>query len=321
MVRSARALFLSTAMVLAASPFPSGADEGPPPTAVHAVDATVDGAAVAVAATIEFGGQAPVVLGTDPTGDAPPQSTGHGAAAGLDLTAIRAYRADPTVPVVTLEWQATTLDQLPPPEVVRYYWQFLVNGTAPFAAQAKTSDAVSAANLGDGEPTTIAENLASYPEAGVPGFRLRGNCALIPVGPTGLNNCGHVAWVSGEFDFDANVVRLHLPLDLERAAVIRPGATIAPDDSGAYSAIQAGADVENTRDSITQVDAYVIPDQAATANLVDTDGAVVASAPLSVGEDGRWHGALTAPGPGTYRVDVNACFADNCGTAGSDVVV
>lgn len=324
MVRSTRTFIVVAATVLSATAFSSvAADEHsePAPTMVHGVHATADGTAVGVAADIEFGGQAPVVLGTDPVGDAPPQSTGHSAAFGLDLTEIRAYRADPAVPTVTLEWQATTLEQLPPPEVMRYYWQFLVNGAAPFAAQAKTSDVISAANLGDGEPTTIADNLASYTETGVPSFRLRGNCGVIPVGPTGVNNCGHVAWVDGEFDFEANVVRLELPVDLEAASVIRPGATLAPHDSGAYSAIQAGADLANTRDTVVQLSSYVIPDPAATAELLDADGAVVASAPLTRGEDGRWHGSVTAPGPGTYHVDVTGCFADNCGSAGHDVVV
>lgn len=294
--------------------------EAPPPTEVHSVETSADGAAVAVAAHIDFGGQAPVVLGTDPTGDAPPNGTGHGSAFGLDLTEVRAFRADPADPVVTFEWQTTGIDQLPPPELMRYYWQFEIDGLG-FAAQAKTSDVVSAANLGDGEPGTIADNLTSYSESGVPSFRVRGNCGLIEVGPTGLNNCGHVAWIDGEFDFDADVVRLQLPLDLENAESLRPGATLLPVADGTYSAIQAAADLPQTRDTLAVFENYVVPDSAADARLLDADGIAVGTASLEAGEDGMWHGTVTAPEPGTYTVEVTGCFADNCGSAPASVVV
>jgi len=298
------------------------AQEGtePAPTAVHDLSAVAEGSAVSVAAHVAFGGQAPVVLGTDPTGDAPPNGTGHGAGAGLDLTEIRAYQADPAVPSVTFEWQATALDQLPPPEVVRYYWQFTV-GAAVFAVQAKTTDIVSAANAGDGEPETIANNLASYAGSSVPSFRVRGNCALIELVVTGLNNCGHVAWVAGEFDVAADVIRLHLPLDLAAAPTLRPGAIIAPEDTGAYSAIQAAADFGQTRDTVVQASPYAVPKPRATATLVAADGTLVDTGQLSLDDDGMWRGTLTAPAAGSYRVDLDACFATNCGVAQTAVAV
>jgi len=290
--------------------------EGPAPTTVQAVDAAVEGSAVAVAADIAFGGQAPVVLGDDPAGDGPVDATAADAF-GVDLTEIRAYRSDPTDPVVTLEWQTTNLERLPPPEIIRYYWQFVVDG-AVISAQAKTTDFVSAANAGDGQPGTVASNLQSYGSAGVPGFRIRGNCELI--GGT-LNNCGHVAWVDGEFDFDNDVVRFFLPLDLEALPKLRPGAKITPDANGAYAAFQAAADNANTRDTVTQWEDYVVPDATATARLLDAAGAVVASGALSQGDDGRWSGGLTAPAPGDYRLEVRACFADNCDISVTDLVV
>lgn len=290
--------------------------DGPAPTEVHMVEASADGTTVAVAAHIEFGGQAPVVLAEDPVGDAPPNGSGQGDAFGLDLTGVRAYRADPNADVLTFEWQTTNLSQLPPPEVMRYYWQFTIGG-ASFAAQAKTTDFVSAANLGDGTPEAIASNVASYADSTVPSFRIRGNCGTVGV----LNNCGHVAWVTGEFDFDADLVRIHLPLDLENSPALRPGAVLVPVGDGTYSAIQLGADLAQTRDTVAIFDSYVVPVATATARLLDADGTAVGTATLAEGDDGVWSGIVTAPGPGTYTLEVNGCFADNCGTAPTTVTV
>jgi hypothetical protein len=314
-------LFFLASLLATALPTAASAQTGPTPTDVQSFSATASGSTVSLAAQIAFGGQAPVVLGTDPTGDAPPNGTGHGAGLGLDLTALRAYRPTPDGPV-SLEWQTTSLDRLPPPETVRYYWQFLVNGNAPFAAQAKTTDVVSAANLGDGEPGTIVDNLSSYTSQSVPTFRLRGNCGFIGAGGVNaLSNCGHVAWVTGEFDFTNDVVRFYLPVNLADAAVIRPGATLAPDTNGGYAAFQLAADLGQTRDTVVQESAYVIPDSVANVSLVNSLGAVVSSGQLTAAQDGTWSGNLTAPAPGTYTVNLSACFANNCDTATSTVVI
>ena len=287
----------------------------PKPTVVQAVDGTATGTAVGVSATIEFGGETPVVLGEDPSNDAPGSSDAAKAMAmGVELTKIQAYRSGPSAPL-TLEWHSATLDQLPPPEVVRFYWPFLIDG-AGFSAQAKTTDFVSGANLGDGNPATVVDNLSQYQNAGVPGFRFRGNCATV----VAVNNCGHIAWVTGEFDTEYNIIRVNLPLNHPKAPALKPGAVISPD-TGAYSAYQAAADNAPTRDTVNQLEEYTIPESSATATLVDSAGTVVRTATLAPGEDGQWRGSLTAPAPGTYRVDVTACFATNCNTRSIEVVV
>ena len=310
---------------IAAIPASEHEEDGPPPTAITTAEVTPTGSAAwDITGTVDYGGEAPVVLGTDPTGDAPPNGTGATAGLGLDLTQLVAYAADGDEPVVTLEWHSTGLDQLPPPELVRFYWQVEIGFGGGWAFQAKTSDAVSAANLGDGTPESVAGNVASYAESTVPSFRIRGNCGVIDLAVTGLNNCGHVAWVDGEFDFDANIVRFFLPLDLENAAPIRPGAVLAPvQDTWAYSAVQAAADLPNTRDTVVQESPYTIPERTASASLFDADGQLVRASTLTVADDSSISGALDAgaPAPGDYRLDVTACFAGNCDTDSRSVTV
>ena len=286
----------------------------PEDTVVRSVVASPSPTGVDIAATIDFGGQAPVVLGEDAVGDAFPNPE-VATLMGTDLTKIQAYRTGPTAPL-TLEWHAAALDSLPPPEVVRFYWPFAVNGVS-LAAQVKTTDIASAATVGDGEPATILDNVSQSPEAGVPGFRLRGNCAQVA---DTLNNCGHIAWVTGEFDTEHDVVRIHIPLTLAKAGALRPGATIQHGGS-AHTAIQVGADIAPTRDVVMQEEDYVIPDAAATATLVDSAGTTVATGSLTAADDGQWQGSLVAPGSGIYRLDVDGCFATNCATQSTEVVI
>ncbi|MBW3665157.1 MAG: hypothetical protein KY469_18845 [Actinobacteria bacterium] len=310
---------------IAAIPASEHGEEGPTPTTITTAEVNPTGpAAWEITGTVDYGGQAPVVLGTDATGDAPPNGTGHTAGLGLDLTQLVAYASDGDEPVVTLEWHATALDQLPPPELIRYYWQVEIGLSGGWAFQAKTSDVVSAANLGDGEPETIAGNVASYAGSTVPSFRIRGNCGNVTVGPVSpASNCGHVAWVDGEFDFDANVVRFFLPLDLDNAAAIRPGAVLTAVENGTYAAIQAVADIGNTRDTIAQEVAYTIPERTASVSLVDADGELVKAGTLTVADDSSISGGLDAGAiaPGAYRLDVTACFAANCDTDTRTVTV
>ncbi|MFP5309141.1 MAG: hypothetical protein ACLGIR_06130 [Actinomycetes bacterium] len=323
-MRATRPTTLAVALVAAAAlaaapaadlPSNGGTAPGPAPTTVGAVGAAADGLTVTVTPEVDLGGQAPVELGFDPAGDA--AVTPETAALGLDLTGIHAWVEDGDVPELTFAWHSTQLDRLPPPELVRFYWEFGVSGSqSAFSVQAKTSDVVSAGNLGDGSPQSVLNNLQSYQSQSVPQFRVRGNCGTLDPAP--LSNCGHVAWVDGEFDFAANEIRLVLPLDLANAP-IRPGTRIIPSQ-GAWASIQAAADNALTRDSVAQSLEYTIPAPSGTVTLTDADGTVVATAPLDF-EAERPTASLTAPAAGTYTVTVQACFAGNCGSASSGVEV
>ncbi len=314
-----------TTLALAASLLAAGPGDEVADTSITSLDAVVDGTTIAIDGVVDYGGQATVVLGTDPTGDAPPAAEADAGRFGLDLTGLSAHVADGDAGVVTLVWHATDLSQLPPPETVRYYWTVEAQEkgamwpSGQWAFQAKTTDFASAANLGDQSPEQITGNLADYANSTIPSFRIRGNCATDVI-----SNCGHVAWVQGEFDLDANEIRFHLPLDLDNAAPLRPGNTLLPSGDGAWVSIQAVADTVQTRDSVTQTESYVIPERTAVARLLDADGSVVAEGALGVA-DGEGTstigGELAAPGAGTYTLHVVACFADNCAVSTSEVVV
>jgi len=323
-------LALSLSLTMGAlGALPALGEDGPPPTTVETVDASSNGDAVAVSATIDWGGTAPVVLGTDPAGDAPPSANATGAH-GLDLTAISSWIEDGDQEVATFAWDLETFDNPPPPELVRYYMTFQIDGQA-FALQAKTSDFVSGANLAN-DPETAAERVASYAEhysstGTLPQFRVRGNCGLISAGPVGLaQNCGHAAWVSGEFDTENNQIRIHVPLDLASMPTLRPGATLNADQ-GAYSALQVAVDLPQSRDTMAaaaQDLPYTIPTRTATASIADADGTVVAGpTALTIGDDGAIQGDLDTTGlaAGDYDLTVNACIAANCGTATITVTI
>jgi len=324
-MRHARALIPALLVPLALIVPASGQESETAPTVIDSVEASPEGSGFTIAAGVDWGGTAPMVLGTDPTGDAPPAANAT-AAQGLDLTEISAWIEDGDELEATFAFDLATFDNPPPPEVVRYYMTFLVNGQA-FALQAKTSDFASGANLSD-NPETLAENIGSYAEhiadtGTLPQFRVRGNCATVQV----VNNCGHVAWVSGEFDTDENQIRIDVPLDLEGLPILRPGATLEADQ-GAWASLQAALDAAQTRDTMAagaqEGLPYQIPRRTSTATLRDTTGAVVAGpVTLSVADDGDVQGQISAVGlaAGDYELVVSACIAANCGTATTPVTV
>ena len=324
-MRHARALIPALLVPLALIVPASGQESETAPTVIDSVEASPEGSGFTIAAGVDWGGTAPMVLGTDPTGDAPPAANAT-AAQGLDLTEISAWIEDGDELEATFAFDLATFDNPPPPEVVRYYMTFLVNGQA-FALQAKTSDFASGANLSD-NPETLAENIGSYAEhiadtGTLPQFRVRGNCATVQV----VNNCGHVAWVSGEFDTDENQIRIDVPLDLEGLPILRPGSTLEADQ-GAWASLQAALDAAQTRDTMAagaqEGLPYQIPRRTSTATLRDTTGAVVAGpVTLLVADDGDVQGQISAVGlaAGDYELVVSACIAANCGTATTPVTV
>jgi hypothetical protein len=324
-MRHARALIPALLIPLAAVVPASGQESETPPTVIESAEASPDGSGFTVTADVDWGGTAPVVLGTDPTGDAPPAGNAT-AAQGLDLTAVSTWIEDGDELEATFAFDLATFDNPPPPEIVRYYMTFMIGGQA-FALQAKTSDFVSGANLSD-DPATLAENIGSYAEhisetSTLPQFRVRGNCGTVGV----VNNCGHVAWVSGEFDTAGDQVRIDVPLDLEDLPILRPGASLDPDQ-GAWASLQAGADFAQTRDTLAagaqEGLPHQIPRRTSTATLRDSAGAVVAGpVTLSVADDGGVQGQVSSAGlaAGDYELVVSACIAANCGTTSIPVTI
>lgn len=287
------------------APVSGAAASTPAPTKLSAASASVGATAIAVTGTADFGGTAPLVMAEDGTGDAPGGAAG--AAAGIDLTSATAYVEDGDKDVATFAFNLAQFDRPPPPEGIRYYWEFSVGG-AEYSLQAKLTD-FAATNFPE-DPQGFAARAGNI-------FRLRGNCgSLTPVITVG--NCSHVAWLTGSFDVAAKQVRVNLPLDLTAAPAIRPGAAIAPDSTAnsIWAAFQAVLDNGNTRDSVNQTETWNIPTRTASAKLVDGSGATVRTATLSVGSGGALSGSISRAGlaAGAYAVQVTACFGTNCAT-------
>lgn len=319
-MRHLRMFLLPAALIVATVGVPVEAqEEGPAPTEIQSLAAESDGTMLSVSGTVDWGGTAPAILGEDPTGDAP-GGANRTEPLGLDVTAISAWVEDGDVPEATFAWDVTTFDQPPPPELVRYYWEWQVGGL-DYALQAKTSDFASGANIAD-SPEGVAANLASYAEhivetGTLPEFRLRGNCGTIAI----ISYCTHVDWITGAFDTDNNQIRIHLPLDSEATPSIRPGATIAPT-TGAWASLQAVADNAATRDTVSQEFSWTIPSSRATASLQDLDGLTVAQWVLTT-DGGEVSGSQDMSGlaPGTYTLEVTACFGGNCDTGTALVTI
>lgn len=308
-----RAVVSSIVAAVAVAAAPVVQEDGPAPTTVGEVSASVDGGSIAVSAPVDLGGQEPVVLAYDAVGDTPggPET----AAAGLDLTTMAAYVADGDEDVITFEWRVADLpDGTPPPEAVRYYWEFAVNNGTQYALQVKFSDLASSNTHED--PAGFATHVGNT-------FRLRGNCgSLTPVVVVG--NCSHVAWLTGEYDHADDTIRVHVPLDIPAATALRPGVSIDPDPDGnqIWASFQAVLDNNFTRDSATQLYSYGVPTGNAVAVLREADGTAVRTASLDL-TDGTATGAMVTDGlgAGEYTVDVTACFAGNCATSSAPVTL
>lgn len=195
-------------------------------------------------------GEARVVVGTDEVGDNPidPDAGPVWDAAGLDVTQLAIHQPDFSVPELEFIMSVNDLQAVPAGEVIRYLWQMTVNGKE-YWITAKTSD-LSTATAVIGDPQGSVEHAVSGSA-----IRLRSNCGVTGV----ISSCAHVMWLSGEFDVDANEVRIKVPLGNALAPDFASGNAIEPDAEGAEAGIQAVISNANTTDKITQEGTYLIP--------------------------------------------------------------
>jgi hypothetical protein len=269
------------------------------PTTLSGVTTQRNGGTVTVRGQAAFGGQAPVELGVDDPGDPPvnPET----ARFGLDATSISIGQPVPGGDV-DFVIKVSRLDSQPPPEVVRWLWQFRV-AEKEYWVQAKTSDFSTATAFAD-DPQGTATH--------VPGsFRLRGDCATVGV----VASCKHLAWLSGSFNVGADEVHIRLPLNLAVAPVIAPGAVIEPED-GMTASIQAVISNATTSDTVAQENPYTITSQEVVVGIVPSGSAPAYTATATVNEDGSFSADLDVSGKisGSYDVVTKGCFGSNCAT-------
>lgn len=289
------------------------------PTEVTALTAERFGGTLQVTGAAAFGGQAPVLIADDQTGDGPGGAPSSDL--GVDLTTATISQPDPDDPTLVFEWHVTNLpDPSSLPEAIRYTFPFKIDGKS-FQPQAKYSNYAS---------VTLLDDPAGHNRTPGDFFQLRGNCGFVtvpapdPVGPveTTTANCPHVAWLDGEFDVTNNVIRIKVPIGAEFAPEIVPGAVVEPEAVGG-SMITAAYQVvfsspATTDNAVWEEDEFVIPGKQvmlgiapAGTNPVFVDFATAAT----VADDGTFVGDLDVAGlsSGSYDVFAKACFADNCG--------
>lgn len=294
-------------------------DEGPPPTEVRDLSVGLEGANLSVEGAAAFSGERPVLMATDPAGDAPaPQASFE---AGVDLLDTEIHQPDPDTPTLRMNIHVSNLPVTGSlPETVRYSVPFRI-GTSQWQVQAKLTNFSSVTLLDD--PQGHVRPLGH--------FQLRGNCTTSWQG-TPVANCPHVAWLDGEFDTGTNTIRVDIPLGI--ASEFAPGNTMIKNTSSnatlvdimaAYNAVvasTAAADVS----AIEAEWSYPIPTKDVLLGIApagtppqlvsfDTAAALV--------EGDAFAGALDTSGlaPGEYDVYAKACFGANCGVATAPMTI
>jgi hypothetical protein len=325
-MRSSRTLIAAIAAGLFL--VPTGAalaagDPGPTPSSVSGLAARVSGAAVTVSGAAAFGGESPVVVGTDNAGDGPTHAVNAqiDTATGVDLLSADVSQPDPAKQQLVFRWHVAGLPQTGAvPEITFYRWGLQVNGTTNYVLQAKFSNVLSLTWLDDqsGPPTHIGGT-----------FQLRGGCGPQTVGgqQLPLNNCHSLAFLTGGFDPATNTVKFVLPLGQSYDKDIVPGAVLTPFNYdtqpivAGYGVLAANANTEDGMDWDTDaVPQYVIPSPAvslAIAPAGTAPSAVTFSTAATLAADGSFTGSLATTGlaHGAYAVFAKACFGANCGVA------
>lgn len=263
---------------------------------------------VEVTGSAVFGGQDPVIVGEDIIGDAPVAPT-VAAEQGLDIAEIALHQPDPDAAAIDFVIRVTQLNAAPPPEIIRYLWQFMV-GDEEYWVQAKTADLATVLD----DPAGTVEHI---PNA----FRLRGNCEQVGV----VSTCGHVAWLDGTFDVDNNEIRMSVPVDSDVAPEFTPGAVIRPED-GVTASFQAGASTDATSDTAIQESDYSIPAKSVQLGIApagSAPGEVSFLQDATLAENGSFTGELATTDleEGDYEVFAKACFAENCGVRSAPFTV
>jgi hypothetical protein len=281
-------------------------------TEVASLQAAASNESVTISGSARFGGEPPIVVGSDIEGNPPIHS--ELARLGLDATEIALRRPNPSVAEIEFVIRVTEMNSQPPPEVVRYLWQFQADGEE-YWVQAKTSDITTGTAFAD-DPAGTVQN--------IPGsFRLRGDCGRLvdPPGPN-VRSCRHLAWLDGVFDTTRNEVRIRLPLNLAVAPEIRPGAVL---DQGLMDAsVQAAISNDTTSNRVIQETAYVIPEREVLVGIVPSGAAPAFTDAATVsGFAGNFSATLDASelGPGDYDVWVRACLGENCADAMTTVTL
>lgn len=291
----------AVAVLVIAGATGAAAHGGPAATQISELTASASGTAVTADGHVTFGGQPSVVVGTDPAGD----NVGGPATnpAGLDLTQLEISQPTPDEPTLLF---TIKLGQLATgiPEGIQYNWDIAVDG-----GESEGGSNWSIKSM----RTRVASTTTAGPYAGL--------FTCVPT-DTGYS-CTQQALLSNvAYETEEAAIRIPVPLD---AIGARPGSTITawprstnpiwigPSAAGAQT-------ISNVFDTATHDD-YTVPQAPAVTLGLAPTGQEPESVVAATVNDDHFSQELTAPGPGTYDVVAQACFASNCASKAVPVTV
>lgn len=291
-------LALSAALVAA----PSGA--APAATTVDTIAAEVSGSTITVTGAATFGGQDPVEVGFDGTGDA---LVSQGV--GLDIDRMLIQRADGSSSnlVFTLDLDGLTGGGIP--EAFQYNWDIAVDGGA------------------DGGGSNWSIKAMRSGQASKPG-QVNGWAALyscvLDDGPTGGFTCSPLADLQSVWDAENGEIRISVPLFRINAG---GGSTIEAwgrNGDPVWIRTSAAGGLTGFVNADTAFhDPYQVPGTTVELGIapVGTPAEFVDFTTQASVSNGSFAGTLTAPGTGQYDVYARACFGSNCAVASQTVAV
>ena len=271
-----------------------------PTTSIKSMNVAVQPAGLKVTGVASFGGEAPVVLMTDPAGDAQ-----HGA---LDLRSGSISQPRPGDPALEMRVVFEDIPQVLPPEA-GFSWTFYA-GLYKYVVSGRATSIASSA----------VDTTAPQSTARTPAFQLR-ECDPHSKAPT----CNHVRWLEGAVDTEADVISVKIPLGTVGTFPIAAGAELSPSDLFGVqirASAQVGVDVD--ADTAMMTGPYRVPTR--TVSLGVAKDGVAASAvrfttPVNSTGSGAFSSLLDRPATGRWRVWVKACFVASCGVANRLVVI
>lgn len=296
--RAVRTLAAAFAIIAVAA-LPAGSAT---PSTVSGLTATVSGDSIVLTGTATFGGQDPVVVGDDAVND----NLGGAATAphGTDLDRLLISQPDPATPTLQFTFDLAGLTAGGVPEHLAYNWDIRVDGGEPQGGADRSLKTWR---------TRVASTQTTDPYAAV--------FTCVPQAPpqTG-SSCSAGPNVPVAYDETASDIRMSIPLAVIDA---KPGSTIDAwlrISSPVYIGATFGTQTLAGQYDMATHDQYVVPTRSMRVGIAPVGSPVNYSSGASL-SGSSFTGSLAVPGPGTYTVGAQACFADNCGTETTTVTI
>lgn len=289
---------IAAVALIAAAAIPAGSAT---PSGVSGLAATVSGGSISVTGNAAFGGEDPVEVGDDATGDnfGGADTSAH----GVDLDRMLISQPDPSSPTLQFTFDLAGLTGGGIPEHVAYNWDIRVNGGAAQGGADKSLKSW----------RTRLTSTSADPYAAV--------FDCVPQAPpqTG-SSCTPGPTVPVVYDEASSQIRLSVPLEVIEA---NPGSEIAawlrisaPVWIGATAGTQTLAGQYDT----STHDPYTVPTKTVRLGIAPAGSPINYTATASL-SGSTFTGSLATPGPGTYDIGAQACFGTNCGTAKITVTI